>query len=30
VPKANAPRKPIDGLEVIAVSRLGEAVDALD
>ena len=30
VPKANAPKKPIDGLEVVAVSRLGEAIDALD
>ena len=29
VPKANAPRKPIEGLEVVAVSRLSEAVDAL-
>jgi DNA repair protein RadA/Sms len=29
VPKANAPRKPIDGLEVVAVSRLAEAMDAL-
>lgn len=27
VPKANAPRKPINGLEVIAVSRLSEALD---
>jgi len=29
VPKANAPKKPIDGLEVVAVSRLSEAIDAL-
>jgi DNA repair protein RadA/Sms len=29
VPKANAPKKPIDGLEVIAVSRLSEAIDAI-
>ena len=29
VPKANAPKKPVDGLEVIAVNRLAEAIDAL-
>lgn len=29
VPKANAPRKPVKGLEVIAVRRLEEAIDAL-
>ncbi len=28
VPKANAPRKPIEGLEVMAVSRLDEALSA--
>jgi DNA repair protein RadA/Sms len=27
VPKANRPRKPIDGLEVIAVSTLADALD---
>lgn len=29
VPRANAPRKPIDGLEVVAVGRIGEALDAV-
>jgi DNA repair protein RadA/Sms len=29
VPKANAPKKKIDGMEVIAVSKLSEALDAL-
>jgi DNA repair protein RadA/Sms len=29
VPKANAPKKIIDGLEVVAVSRIGEALEAL-
>ena len=29
VPKANAPKKGLDGIEVIAVSRIGEAIDAL-
>jgi len=29
VPKANAPRRPIEGLEVVAVTRLQEALDAL-
>ena len=29
VPKANAPKKPIDGLEVIAVNRISEAIDAI-
>ena len=29
VPRANAPKKPIDGLEVVAVSRIGEAIEAL-
>ena len=29
VPCANAPKKPIAGLEVVAVSRIGEAIDAL-
>lgn len=29
VPKANAPKKPTKGLEVIAVERIGEAIDAL-
>ncbi len=28
VPKENAPRKPLDGLHVIPVSRVGEALDA--
>ncbi|MCL4110146.1 UNVERIFIED_CONTAM: hypothetical protein GTU68_026666 [Idotea baltica] len=30
VPKANAPRSPIKGMEVIAVSKLGEALAALE
>lgn len=29
VPKANAPKKPIEGIEVIAVQRLSEALEAL-
>lgn len=29
VPHANAPRKPIAGLEVVAVNRIGEAIDAI-
>ena len=29
VPKANAPKKPIAGMQVIAVSKLSEAIDAL-
>jgi len=29
VPRANAPKKEIDGLEVVAVSRISEAIDAL-
>lgn len=29
IPKANAPRTPIDGLELIAVDRLSSAIDAL-
>ena len=29
VPRANAPKKPVDGVEVIAVSRVGEALDAI-
>ncbi len=29
VPKANAPKRGVDGLEVIAVERLGQALDAL-
>ena len=29
VPKANAPKKPLDGLEVIAVERLSDALDAV-
>lgn len=29
VPKANAPKRPIDGMQVSAVSRLSEALDAL-
>jgi DNA repair protein RadA/Sms len=28
VPKENAPRKPLDGLQVIAVGRVGEALEA--
>ena len=27
IPKANAPKQPIDGLEVIAVDRLEQAID---
>jgi len=30
VPKANAPRKPVKGIDVIAVKRLSDAIDALD
>lgn len=30
IPAANKPRKPIDGLQVIPVSRLDEALDAID
>ena len=30
VPRANAPKKAIAGLEVVAVSRIGEAIDALN
>jgi len=29
VPKANAPKKPIEGMQVVAVSRLTEAIDAI-
>jgi DNA repair protein RadA/Sms len=29
IPKANAPRKPIEGLEVIAVESLSEAISEL-
>ncbi|MCB1801004.1 MAG: DNA repair protein RadA [Gammaproteobacteria bacterium] len=29
LPKANAPKKGIEGVEVIAVSRIGEAIDAI-
>ena len=29
VPRANAPKKAVTGLEVVAVSRIGEAIDAL-
>ena len=29
VPAGNAPKNGIDGMELIAVSRLGEALDAL-
>ena len=29
VPKANAPRRPPEGIEVVAVTRLQEALDAL-
>lgn len=29
IPAANAPRKPIDGLEVIAVDRLADAIDRI-
>lgn len=28
VPRANAPKRPLDGLEVVAVSRVGEALEA--
>jgi predicted ATP-dependent protease len=28
IPKENAPRKPLEGLNVIAVSRIGEALEA--
>ena len=30
LPKANAPKKAVDGVEVIGVSRIGEAIEALD
>jgi DNA repair protein RadA/Sms len=30
VPTANAPKRPVEGLEVIPVSRVGEAIDALE
>ena len=30
LPKANAPKDKVKGLEVVAVSRIGEAIDALD
>lgn len=30
IPKANAPKKPIEGLKIIAVSRLEEAIDKLN
>jgi DNA repair protein RadA/Sms len=29
VPKSNVPKKPIDGLEIIPVTRLSEAIDAI-
>jgi DNA repair protein RadA/Sms len=29
VPRANAPKRPIEGLEVVAVSRVSEALDAI-
>ena len=29
VPKANAPKKAVSGVDVVAVSRIGEAIDAL-
>ena len=29
VPRANAPKKPVDGLEVVAVTRISEAIEAL-
>jgi DNA repair protein RadA/Sms len=29
VPRANAPKKAIDGVQVVAVSRVGEAIDAI-
>ena len=28
VPRANAPKRPIEGLEVIAVERIDEAIEA--
>ena len=28
VPRANLPRKPVDGIEIIAVARIREAIDA--
>jgi DNA repair protein RadA/Sms len=30
IPAANKPRKPIDGMDIIAVSRLADALDAID
>ena len=30
VPRANQPREPMDGVEVVTVSRLGDALNALD
>ena len=29
VPRENAPRKPLDGLQVLAVGRVGEALEAV-
>ena len=29
LPRANAPKKPVDGVEVIAVDRLSDALDAI-
>jgi DNA repair protein RadA/Sms len=29
IPKANAPKQPIDGLQVIAVDRLEQAIDRI-
>jgi DNA repair protein RadA/Sms len=29
IPRANAPKTPIEGLEIIAVDRLSHAIDAL-
>jgi DNA repair protein RadA/Sms len=29
IPKANAPKQPIDGLQVIAVERLEQAIDRI-
>jgi DNA repair protein RadA/Sms len=29
VPKANAPKQPIDGLEVVAVNRIGQAIEVI-
>ena len=29
VPKANAPKKPIEGLRIVAIERIEEAIDAL-